>query len=53
MLLVPHHFVGYWQVDGQRIAYADFQLRPPNTASHERSNGLARPGMGKVIDDDQ
>lgn len=27
--LVPHHFVGYWQLDGQRIAYVDFSLDPP------------------------
>ena len=28
-LLVPHHFIGYWHVDGERIAYVDFVLEPP------------------------
>jgi len=28
-LLVPHHFVGYWHVDGGRIPYVDFQLERP------------------------
>ena len=28
-LLVPHRFVGYWHVDGQRIPYVDFLLEPP------------------------
>jgi uncharacterized protein DUF6544 len=28
-LLVPHHFIGYWHVDGQRIAYVDFVLETP------------------------
>jgi hypothetical protein len=28
-LLVPHHFIGYWHVDGQRIAYVDFLLETP------------------------
>jgi hypothetical protein len=28
-LLVPHHFIGYWHVDGQRIAYVDFSLETP------------------------
>jgi hypothetical protein len=28
-LLVPHHFVGYWHVDGQRIPYVDFILETP------------------------
>lgn len=28
-LLVPHHFIGYWHVDGQRIAYVDFILETP------------------------
>ncbi|HTV19248.1 MAG TPA: DUF6544 family protein [Polyangiaceae bacterium] len=28
-LLVPHHFVGYWHVDGERIPYVDFTLEPP------------------------
>jgi hypothetical protein len=28
-LLVPHHFIGYWHVDGQRIPYVDFLLETP------------------------
>lgn len=28
-LLVPHHFIGYWHVDGQRIPYVDFILETP------------------------
>jgi len=28
-MLVPHHFVGYWHVDGKRIPYADFHLEAP------------------------
>ena len=28
-MLVPHHFIGYWHVDGQRIAYVDFVLETP------------------------
>lgn len=28
-LLVPHHFIGYWHVDGERVAYVDFVLEPP------------------------
>ncbi|HWO09301.1 MAG TPA: DUF6544 family protein [Polyangiaceae bacterium] len=28
-LLVPHHFIGYWHVDGQRVPYVDFVLEPP------------------------
>jgi hypothetical protein len=28
-LLVPHHFVGYWHVDGQRVPYVDFILEKP------------------------
>jgi Family of unknown function (DUF6544) len=28
-MLVPHHFVGYWHVDGKRIPYVDFQLERP------------------------
>jgi hypothetical protein len=28
-LLVPHHFSGYWHVDGQRIPYVDFILETP------------------------
>lgn len=28
-LLVPHHFIGYWHVDGQRIPYVDFTLETP------------------------
>jgi uncharacterized protein DUF6544 len=28
-LLVPHHFIGYWHVDGQRIPYVDFVLETP------------------------
>ena len=26
-LLVPHRFTGYCHVDGERIAYADFQVQ--------------------------
>jgi hypothetical protein len=25
-MLVPHHFVGYWHLDGKRIPYADFEI---------------------------
>jgi hypothetical protein len=28
-LLVPHHFLGYWHVAGERIAYVDFTLDTP------------------------
>jgi hypothetical protein len=28
-LLVPHHFIGYWHFDGQRIPYVDFLLETP------------------------
>lgn len=28
-LLVPHHFIGYWHVAGERIAYVDFELEAP------------------------
>jgi hypothetical protein len=28
-LLVPHHFIGYWHVAGERIAYVDFVLETP------------------------
>jgi hypothetical protein len=28
-LLIPHHFVGYWHVDGQRVPYVDFVLETP------------------------
>jgi hypothetical protein len=28
-LLVPHHFIGYWHVDGRRIPYVDFLLETP------------------------
>ncbi len=28
-LLVPFHFLGYWHVNGQRIAYVDFELETP------------------------
>jgi hypothetical protein len=28
-LLVPHHFVGYWHVDGHPIPYVDFLLDTP------------------------
>lgn len=28
-LLVPHHFVGYWHVGGERIPYVDFVLETP------------------------
>lgn len=28
-LLVPHHFVGYWHVDGRRVPYVDFILETP------------------------
>jgi hypothetical protein len=28
-LLVPHHFIGYWHLDGQRIPYVDFVLETP------------------------
>jgi hypothetical protein len=28
-VLVPHHFVGYWHVGGQHIAYVDFILETP------------------------
>ena len=28
-VLVPHHFIGYWHVDGRRVAYVDFVLEPP------------------------
>jgi len=28
-MLVPHHFMGYWHVDGERIPYVDFRLDPP------------------------
>jgi hypothetical protein len=26
---VPHHFIGYWHVDGQRIPYVDFLIDTP------------------------
>jgi hypothetical protein len=28
-LLVPHHFIRYWHVHGQRVPYVDFVLEPP------------------------
>jgi hypothetical protein len=28
-LLVPHHFIGYWHVEGERIPHVDFQLEAP------------------------
>jgi hypothetical protein len=28
-LLMPFHYLGYWHVDGQRIAYVDFELETP------------------------
>jgi hypothetical protein len=28
-LLVPHHFIGYWHVAGERIPYVDFVLETP------------------------
>jgi len=28
-MFVPHHFIGYWHIDGQRIPYVDFTLETP------------------------
>jgi hypothetical protein len=28
-MLIPHHFIGYWHVDGERVPYVDFELDPP------------------------
>jgi hypothetical protein len=28
-MIVPHHFIGYWHINGQRIAYVDFLLERP------------------------
>jgi hypothetical protein len=28
-LLVPHHFIGFWHVEGERIPYVDFVLDTP------------------------
>jgi hypothetical protein len=28
-MMVPHHFIGYWHIDGTRIPYVDFQLERP------------------------
>jgi hypothetical protein len=28
-LLVPHRFVGYWHVDGERVPYVDFSIDTP------------------------
>jgi hypothetical protein len=28
-LLVPHRFIGYWHIDGQRVPYADFLVETP------------------------
>jgi hypothetical protein len=28
-LLVPHHLVGYWHLDGERIPYVDFWIETP------------------------
>jgi hypothetical protein len=28
-LMVPHHFLGYWHLTGQRIPYVDFLIDTP------------------------
>lgn len=28
-LLPPHHVIGHWHIDGQRVPYVDFLLKTP------------------------